>query len=210
MSETMNWDDNDEVLTDSRYPDFRATVVRDEYPDAPDWDLQAAVIRIEYGYSRRYVEGMNPEGKNFEDKLEEFMNRSGRGVWADLEMFARYLRIFHGTSDFRQFHSYSYQDSTVYVAFDSAAMVKEWGCTETPDEAAKGTADEWQAYIDGDVYVIQIERREQETRTRTFKGSEVFRSEREVWTIQETVGGYYGEEYARSEAEEQLSYYAEA
>jgi hypothetical protein len=125
------------------------------------------------------------------------------------EVFKRYLTVFHGTLDAREF-SYSYSpDSAVYLAFDSADMRKTWGCADDYAEAALGTASEWQAYIDGDVYGIAVERRVTISSTTTFQGESVPMPDVESWeeVDDSACWGYYGETYATEAAIELLEDY---
>lgn len=188
--------------------DYRAVIEREEYSYAPDGDYQAAVIRLDYdGYYD--ADAKTPAANEFEDAAKHFL--SYYGLNKGTEVFKRYLTLFHGTKDIRELH-YSYSpDSARYLAFDSAAMRKEWGCAEDATDTAAGTAEEWQAYIDGDTYSIAVERRITTSTVSYFQGEELETEESEEWEELEDTpcGGYYVEKWAREAAEELLSHYAE-
>lgn len=189
---------------------YRAVIERDDYAygEAPDGDWQAGVIRLDYsGYYK--ADAKTEAAGDFEEPAKRFMEyygmRKGIGV------VERFLRIFHGARDVRTFH-YSYSpDSAVYLAFDSAAMRKTWGCAEDLENGAEATATEWQAYIDGDVYGVRVERLVKVSSVTTFDGEEVDTEEAEDWeTVDDSVlWGLYGEEYAKEVALDQLAMYGE-
>lgn len=184
--------------------DYRAVIIRDEYPDAPDWDMQAAVIRFD---SAR-IESKTDATSGFMGAAQRFASRYGMSD--GILTLERYARIFHGTRDFRVFgYSYS-RDNVVYVAFDSAAMRAEWGCSADADNTAKGDAETWQAYIDGDVYGIAVEQRAATMTTRVYPDGTQTETLGEVWETVDgsDVWGYYGEEDARAEALADLAHYA--
>lgn len=186
--------------------DYRAVIIRDEYPEAPYDDGAAAVIRIDYsGYYD--VDTKTPAAEDFERPAKQFVEYFG--MRKGMAIFQRYLGIFHGTNDYREFH-YSYSpDSAVYVAFDSAAMRTEWACAEDATDGAEGTAAEWQAYIDGDVYGVAIERRVSVASVTTFEGETVAADETEEWQEVEdsAVWGHYGETWATQAAIDALPFY---
>lgn len=206
----LDWDRDYKTatVTDEKFPNYRVTLQRDEYPEAPDWDFQAAVIRVEGSYGRNDVEGQNSEGRDFEDALRHFVVTYGMSD--GLTIFERFVTIFHDATDVRRIHGSYNRDYVEYVVFATRAMLEKWGCAEEyGPEAAKGTADDWQSYLDGEVYVLTVERREQAHTVRTFEGETVADEEDEVWTDLDTVGGYYGDEYAEQAAREMLTQYAE-
>jgi hypothetical protein len=186
--------------------DYRAVIIRDEYGDAPDGDWQAAVIRLDYsGYYE--ADAKTEAAGDFEDAAKRFMEYYG--MRKGMAVFQRYLTIFQGTNDYREF-SYSYSpDSAVYVAFDTAELRKLWGCADDRTDGAEGTAAEWQAYIDGDVYGVALERRVTVASVTTFHGDTVATAEDEDWQeIDDTaVWGHYGESWATEAAIEALTDY---
>lgn len=174
---------------------YRAVTERDDFPHEPDGDFQAAVIRLDYnGYYE--VDAKTEAGDDFENAAGHFL--SYYGMRKGTEALERFLRIFHGTRDFRTFRYSSSPDSAVYVAFDSARMRGAWGCDEDATGGAQGTAAEWQAYIDGDVYVVAVEHRPDDS------------TEDDDWEEVEdaAIRGFYGEKWATQAAIDQLHYYA--
>lgn len=186
--------------------DFRAVIIRDEYPEAPDFDGQAGIIRLDYTGNYQ-ADAKNEAAGDFEYAARHCLNYWG--MRKGTEVFKRFLRVFHGARDIREF-SYSYSpDSAVYVAFDTADMRAEWGCSEDATDGAEGTAAEWQAYIDGDVYGVAVERRVTVSSVTTFQGEEVATDEAEEWEEIDgsDVWGHYGEAWAKEAAVIQMNYY---
>jgi hypothetical protein len=187
--------------------DYRAVIIRDEYGREPDSDLQAAIIRFDSrGFGNYDIDIKTDSASAFEDAARRFV--FDHGMTKGIQLFERYLRTCHGTRDFRQF-TYSYMpDSAVYVAFDSAAMREAWGYDG--DEGAKGDAEEWQAYIDGDVYGVGVEHRRGYSTVTTYDDGETEEHSGADWSETEDgfTWGYYGREYAESEAHSLLDSYA--
>lgn len=186
--------------------DFRAVIERDESPEAPDFEQQCAVIRFDVTRHSVDVEPKTPAAEAFKDAAARIFERYRYGVAP--RYFERYLRMFHGTRDFRTF-GYSYMpDSAVYAAFDTAAMREEWGCAEDYAEAAGGDAEAWQAYIDGDVYSVGVERRVIVHSVREYPDGTEKTVDSEEWEDADFfTGGFYGEDAAKEYAREALEGY---
>lgn len=179
--------------------DFRAVIIRDDGADKPDYDGQAVVLSYDYRHDWNVsCENDVRSGDRLAYALKHFMDayNSRRGM----PLFQRYARIFHGTRDIRTFR-YSYvPDSVEYMALDTEALRTEWGYDG--DDGAKGDAETWQAYIDGDVYGIGLEHRRAYTQTTEYADGETVTRTGEDWeeTKDGFVWGYYGREYAEAEA----------
>jgi hypothetical protein len=186
--------------------DYRAVIIRDDYPDPPDWGSQAGVIRFAYEYGRTEVDSMTPAAEEYGLAASRFIDHYGMSD--GMAVFERYLRIFHGATDVRSVTSSWDRSYVVYMVFATSEMLEEWGCSpEYAPTAAEGTADEWQAYIDGDVYGIAVEKHVAYATTYS-DGRETVTGT--VWDpiVDTEVWGHYGEEYARSEALLALDDYA--
>lgn len=125
------------------------------------------------------------------------------------DLFERYLRIFHGVTTVKWYES---QDSK-YVTFDTADWRKHHGIT---DEAIKPVIDqdylnsvnldEWQAYVEGDVYGYILEERNTWTRTSPLNASNGTTPDTmETWEEIESTWGFYGYDYAKEAAMEALT-----
>jgi hypothetical protein len=192
--------------------DYRAVIIQDEDAYEPDYDGQAVVLRFDYRneWNVDNLNGMS-EGDDMARALKTFMDTySSRKGWP---VFERYARIFHGTRDIRKFH-YSYSpDSAEYVALDSLAMRQEWGLEEDSEYAAtgaEGTASDWQAYIDGDVYGIAVQRKRSYSTVTTYSDGSTEETSGVEWeTVEDSeVWGHYGKEWAEQAAREALNDYA--
>jgi hypothetical protein len=187
--------------------DYRAVIIREEGAHEPDSDFQAAVLSFDGSRWSTHIVAHTDAGKDFESAARRFTEQFGMSD--GITILERYARIFHGTRDFRDFgYSYS-QDNVRYVVFDSAAMREAW--EYDGDEGAKGDAIEWQAYIDGDVYGVGVERARHWVSTTLYEDGDPEVITRGVsWEETEDgfVWGYYGREYAESEALSQLDSYA--
>lgn len=181
---------------------FRAVVEHDDYPDAPDYDYGCPVIQV----SDRDLETVSGSDSAEHDglpmTLPEAIDRAMhddyghhvRGLSEALEIVDRWLRTFHGGS-LTTFSSSTYRGGYDYVTYDTRAMREHWGQTDETLEASAPDAPEWQAYIDGDVYVVSVER------AVDFDGD----GEPIAWDVVDgPVGGYYGDDYAAESALEML------
>ena len=196
--------------------EYRAVITIDTSPDKPENDFGCPVLRVEssgyggglvtstgYGSHSAKQDGIPAGGI---DALQHFVSSHG---WSDgIDIFGRYLAIFHGGSIKRR--SGQQWDDPTYVAYVTERMVRDaWGFTG-PVPAAE--LDEWAAYCEGEVYFVTVQRRLiRRTEFVTFDDRhpvEAFETE-EWWDEPDsTVGGYYGEQWAREAALEALDEYA--
>lgn len=178
---------------------FRAKVMRDEYPNEPEHDYGCPLIQVDsrgYGYDVRLMGYGSESRKNdgipdAELALSRFV--AEYGLWDGVEVFNRYLRAFHGGSaDMRSIDNYS---DYYYVTYDTRAMREFWGQTGEMLETSAPEMSEWSAWIEGDVYGIEVER------AVSFDED----GEPDDWESEDhSVWGFYGEQYAKEEALSQL------
>lgn len=127
----------------------------------------------------------------------------------DFEKFERYLRMFHGTKVIKWYES---RDSR-YVTFDTASWREHHGIT---DEAIKPVIDqdylnsvnldEWQAYVEGDVWGYIVEERNNWLRVSPLNASNGTTPDMmETWEKVEATWGFYGRKYAEEAAREALT-----
>jgi len=180
---------------------FRAVIERDTYAEAPENDGGCPIVQI---YARHYSfdAEMTGYGDGYDDGLpdtaahiiQRFYDVTGRESDA-IETFARYLRIFHGGAVMVREANGRDSDYT-YVAYVTRGLREAWGAPE--DTAPE--LDEYQAWIEGDVYSVAVER------ATDFNED----GEPETWdTIDGPVYGHYGEDHAKQAAEEELRYAVE-
>ena len=181
---------------------FRAIVRRDDYPDAPEFEAGCPVYAygdVSYGYemedSPRYgADSDRHSGIDFPNAFAHFYER--QRFYDALGTLDRWLRIFHGGS-LRQISSTVWQGEPWYLTYDTRAMRAYWGQTGEMLETSAPEADEWQAYIDGDVYSVDVEQ------------ATAFDDDGEpvAWESVDfgPIHGFYGEKWAREEAEGMLA-----
>jgi len=200
--------------------EYRATITIDTSPYEPENDFGCPVLRIDSDGHRAFV---TPTGygnhsakhdgllalRDAPDTLAYFIEQAGNPV-DGVNLFSRYLAVYHGGSAVGYHLGYSREYG--YCAYVTEAMVRGgWGNTTSP--VPEPELKEWQAYCEGEVYIVAVERRllkrtEFVTTDDTHFPVEAF--EQESWWEEpdSAVGGYYGEGYAREAALEALDAYA--
>lgn len=172
--------------------EYRAVIIRDEYPLEPDHDGQGYVFRVEHWGYRWQEELVHKDYGNPEPafSLAEALDRFG----TDWQMVERYLRMFHDVVafDYADFH----RSGPTYVLVVTRAQVEEWGLTDV-SKAAEGTLGIWEAWATGDTWAYVIERR-MVTEHRTLQGEVVTTTE--TWMEEDRLYGYYGEDDATESA----------
>jgi hypothetical protein len=113
------------------------------------------------------------------------------------ELLTRYLGIWHGATHVE----YVTPNEGYWVVFDSPERREQWGCTleHVPDNV-KGTAEEWRAYIQGEVYGVIVERH----RTGTIAWDDETADAIEEWVHVDSRWGFYGSDYVEQEARRML------
>jgi hypothetical protein len=198
--------------------EYRAVIEYDPYPSEPENEMGCPVLRIDgtrvdptgYGSGSEKADGLRPYSAD--DALSYFMAEAGGNATDAVALFARWLRIFHG-GDAVGYHL-GYSREYGYVAYTTKAMVLNgWGHTEETlaehPEYLVPELDEWQAYCEGDVYLVTVERQVRVVTTSyTMDDEALGTSEDEDWiAVEGPIGGYYGEQYAREAAVEMLAAY---
>lgn len=188
--------------------DLRVTLSRDEYPDEPYDCGQCPIVRIDRRYGRADVGhvmvGDRPTDRD--DAIEDALERC-HGDW---RLFEKYLRAYHGVTKVIQYGPNNYTDYT-YFAYDTPEWVTSIGFDDKIAPRSKYNAElsvqmnEWIAYLEGEVYTWNIERRvnvHQERTTTRMDGTLVSKVENDFadWEHVDSCGGYYGYDYARQEA----------
>lgn len=185
---------------------FRACVRDDFDPAPPEHFAGCPVYRV--GRSRDYVgpeldaeavyghesaanDGMNGRGVDLPCAVDKFTYDHGHD---SLDVTDRWLRIFHGGS-LKVLSSTMHQGGDDYVTYDTRAMREWWGQTGDMLETSAPEADEWQAYLDGEVYSVAVER------AVDFDED----GEPDAWVeVEGPIYGHYGQDYALQAAEDML------
>lgn len=193
-----------ETIELDEHPGFRAQIIADEYPSPPEFEAGYPVIQLTqksyYPRTDGHVYGQEVAGMEW--ALDKFLMDTDDGY----EVFARYLRIFHDGDAVVISRPTSREYG--YVVYGTRSLLDSWGCTA--DSPVEPEAKEWEAYIEGDVYGIVIERRTlTETTIFDADGDELDFDADETWTEVESCWGFYGspwgaDSYVAAEAREML------
>lgn len=177
--------------------EYRAVIVADEDPHPPYNDGGFPIIRLSGPWYDRRAEQV--EGTSYE--LHPRITEAAETL--DVYDFERYCRIFHGTTGF----AYRGPDRSTdycYIALDTAHWREAMGL----DRPVEVEMTEWEAYIDGDVWGVVIERKVVTRSERlTIAGDHLGFEVREEWEEESSCWGYYGDDYAREAAVEGLGHY---
>lgn len=189
---------------------YRVRLAYDESPEKPYNDGGAPIWRVEP--SRNYtdrVDARHEDGLSSYQPHERIAEAIDR-LWFDGDTLERYLRIFHGATAFERWHSGNYG----YFTCDPEHWRTELGITDEimqREGYADGLMDEWQAWCNGEVYVVVVEEQVHWQRVDS-TGTPVRLvepTERDTWEQVEAVGGYYGYDWAEQSAIDALSNYVD-
>jgi hypothetical protein len=133
-----DWDVDDQT---------HAYVVRDVDAQAPDWEGIGTTYRIAYDHSR-YDDVMTDESGPAVDVIRAASDR-----FADSELVARYLRMWHDVASVDYSESII-RDARVWCVV-TRANLDAWGC-EDPDGLAGQGLDVIRQWSDGDVYGVIV------------------------------------------------------
>lgn len=187
----------------------RVTISPDDCSEAPYNDGGSPVVRVDYG-RRGWTVEQDTDVTSYvlpdtiTNALEAFLERHDRGT--AVELWERYVRAFHGVRDVVWFRSNVDRGGCDYVTLDPQHWRTQQGLTdEYLREHAEhftgplANADEYVAWLDGDVWFHAVER---EVTYRRVDGDE----EITRWEDVEdgTCHGFYGEKWAREAALEAL------
>lgn len=172
-----------EILTDDRNPNVRVRVLWDEYGFDCEPDLFTPFVKIEHSYPTEMISDYAEESnKAMSEGLANAIYRwSASPSDREWELVEKYMRAFWGVKELHTFYSDG---------------IRGWYVG-----TYKGTVDEYQAWCEGEVFIIQTERRITE---RTLKseldGTLISDDEIETWEETDTVGGFIGADYVIEEA----------
>jgi hypothetical protein len=193
----MSFDDTAETITDDRHPDWRVRIVVDYDAELPYDESAAHVVSLD---GNQYDAPAGADADSVRRAWSYYQtDASGIGHWRDeYALTERYLRIWHGASHFE----YVSSCDGSWIVFDSAERREAWGCDpEHVPSNVNGTASEWRACVESDVYGIVVER----FRTGHTVWNDGTEDDPEEWAVIESVWGFYGAEYAQQAARELLT-----
>lgn len=193
---------------------FRVRLQRDTDAEQPYDDGACPILQITcdyYGHGE--AAAFNTQANGFEVAYNRFVQfKSPRD---GMEIFKRYLRIFHGTKSFGTYHL-RHTGEYGYVAFDTKAWLEEIGVTEEnpdiePVDRASGSLDEVKAWVEGDAWGWIVEKKVRFYRVYVDEeGIElsddgyIEAETEEDWAEVDSCWGFYGREYAEQAAKEAL------
>lgn len=188
---------------------YRAVLTHDDYAHEPDYECGCPVIEqpdrwgaswdLRIGQDSARHDGLEHD---ITDYLERATERTGSRSDA-IDLVDRWLRTFHGGS-MVEVASTVHQGGPYYVTYDTRAMREHWGQTGETLETSDPSSPDWQAYIDGEVYLVSIEQA-------TFDLDDDGTVLDTIWDVADhpdagPVGGHYGEDWAEEAAAEMLGY----
>ena len=178
-----------EILATSTDGTQRVVLIHDTDPPQPDGDVYAPIIKVDidaFGIDAFAVtEGSEKYSEAF-NRLETSFSR-----FQIVNVFKRYLRIFHGTRKVTTYGPNNYIDY-MYIGFDTNEWVEKVGCGD--DYRGHDTLSDHRAWLEGDTYGIELQKLE--TGACGHDGC----AEHTEWAEYDSVWGFYGEEHAKDSA----------
>lgn len=180
---------------------LRVRLVPDEYPGEPYDDGRSPILRLHPlrwwgGWRAEYIDTI---GGYAPAAINDIVTAAQK--WAgEPDLFERYLRMVHGTTEIEWYDSRPGSGDYVYVTFDTADWRAHHGLPDQPT----GNIDmsDWRAYCEGDVYGYLIEERATWHRVDDGNSSP---STRESWEQIDSWWGFYGHDYAEDTAIERFN-----
>lgn len=131
-----------EIVTDDRYPGWRARIVADIEAGQPWGDALAPALLVERGHVQWASEVYQSKDA---DRILQAWRR------LDPQVFERYLRLAHGTTAIEQIS----ERNLIVITFDTAGYREHVGISGPAN--LRGEYTDWRAWLDGDVYGVVIE-----------------------------------------------------
>jgi hypothetical protein len=177
-------DNESTIVTDCRFPRWRARLVHDEHAGEPDGDALAPALLVPRHSRPRFAAGVYVP-------VHAAQMLAAWSHLSDRDLFCRYLRIYHGASTVAVANTAEVD----VIVFDTADFRRHVGIT-TPPVDLSGEKAEWQAWLDGDVYGVVVERH----RTGTITWDDNTTTATSQWREVDSMWGLFGHEYAHQEA----------
>jgi hypothetical protein len=132
-----------EIVTDERFPGWRARIVTDTDAGQPWGDALAPALLVERGHVEWASEVYQSEHA---ERILEAWRR------LDPEVFERYLRQAHGTTAIEEIT----ERNLTVITFDTTGYRAHVGIIGPAD--LTGETQQWRAWLGGDVYEVIVER----------------------------------------------------
>jgi hypothetical protein len=178
----MDLHDETDVVTDRRRPGWRARLIVEDDAGEPWGDALAPALLIGRDGSPRVAADVYQDrhAARITHAWQHFNNH---------DMFARYLRLFHGSTTVVTAAS---GDTTV-LTYDTSRYREHIGITGAAD--LTGDRDEWQSWLDGDVYGVIVEHP-----THPRPCVHCRHQPEPGWVEVDACWGFYGRRYAAQQA----------
>lgn len=192
---------------------YRLTIDYDQFFTEKPWgDTYAPVLRIDlsrYGGYRGHAvhvdEGGRPHDDDdaIENAVSHWQTSPADADWE--RYFLRYLKAYYGVTQVTWFSS----DDYWYVSYDSATWREYAGITDDQLPMSENFLADWEAWANGEVYTFSIEKKVRVCQNRrVYNPDDGMRTETadyESWEYVDGSGGFYGYDYAKSEALERFN-----
>lgn len=180
--------DNAEIL--ETRGNFRAVLIRDEYPETPDGDFYPPTLQVgRYDTATHMLLGSH-RPTNADRDAERAAIRFG--AHSGMPKLEKYLRAYLGATKVDVWYSGAY----TYVAYDTPEWREFVGLDHGLADSAEDFLADVKAWVEGEVYAYRIDQR--------VTGVRVYDNGREVpfeeWEEVESGNDLYGYENARDEA----------
>jgi hypothetical protein len=154
---------------------YRVRLVQDESPDAPYYDGQSPLLRMEYcsgAWRSEHIDSGTLRPRDNDSAIEEAASRWG----TDFPKLEKYLRAYYGATQVEEWYSGDYW----YITYDSRAFRDAVG-------APAGSADmtEYRAYVEGNGWGYIVEKQ-------VHWSTEDDYPDRDSWEEVESCWGFYG------------------
>lgn len=179
---------------------YRVRLEVDTDPLSPDdSDAMVPVLRLDSeGYYGTRAEAFNNQANDFESAYNHFAEFANRRA---LEVFERYVRIFHGATKVDTWNVGITQEYG-YLGFDTAEWRERVGA-DPENLKDEDLLSEVRAWATGEVYGVIVERRV--TGTTVFDAEDLEDEDMQRWDEVEAVWGHNGREWAKQAAKEALA-----
>jgi hypothetical protein len=180
---------------------LRVRLVRDDYAPEPYDEGRSPILRLYPlrswgGWRAEYV----PDIGGYKPIAADDIATAAEKWATEPDLFARYLRMFHGTTAVEWYDARPDAGDFLYVTFDTA----DWRAHHGLPDDLSGAVDisEWRAYCQCDVYGYVVE--EGAVWLRVNADGEVIDT-RESWEPIDSCWGFYGQQYAEDAGREALA-----
>ncbi|WP_020525190.1 hypothetical protein [Catelliglobosispora koreensis] len=174
----MSYTEDDLLVTDPQWPNWRAKLICDDQAEQPWGDGSCPALLIERG-DAWFAKGVFQPA--YADRILQ-----ARRHFGDDQLLERYLRMLHGTTTVVHVTS---RDLDVML-FDTSGFRDYIGVSGPANLAAE--QQEWRFWLDGEVFGISVEHNP-------------LTIAKPAWVEWDAIWGFYGLAYSRERAKELLT-----